>query len=76
MFLKRGVSWSEVLTILPWMFCAYVLLAVAGGRNAHVLLGGFLFVNVPVLDSHLHEKYGAAFDEYASRTWKLIPFVY
>ncbi len=153
-FLKRGVSWSEVFTIAPWMLCIYVLLATTGGQNTSMLgitgatgiilfcggswmnsyaeyarhvwkrrpenrgrlytqrlfrysrhpnylgdllsfsglclisgawvtavipvlmLAGFVFVNVPVLDSHLRDKYGAAFDEYASRTRKLIPFVY
>ncbi len=153
-FLERGVSWSEVFTIAPWMLCIYVLLATAGGQNASILgvtgaagiilfaagswmnsyaeyarnvwkqraenrgrlytqglfrysrhpnylgdllsfsglclisgawvtavipvmmLAGFVFVNIPVLDSHLREKYGAAFDKYANRTRKLIPFVY
>jgi protein-S-isoprenylcysteine O-methyltransferase Ste14 len=37
---------------------------------------GFVFVNIPVLDAHLHDHYGSAFDEYAQRTRKLIPFVY
>jgi steroid 5-alpha reductase family enzyme len=41
-----------------------------------VMLAGFVFVNIPVLDSHLHDHYGAAFDEYAARTAKLIPFLY
>jgi protein-S-isoprenylcysteine O-methyltransferase Ste14 len=41
-----------------------------------IMLGGFIFANIPMLDSHLHEHYGRAFDEYASRTRKLIPFVY
>jgi len=153
-FLKRGVSWSEAFTIVPWILCIYVLLAAAGGRNAGVfgaagfvgaalflagswmnsyaeyarhvwkqrpenrgrlyteglfryarhpnylgdllsfsglclmagawvtavipvlMLAGFVFVNIPVLDRHLREKYGSAFDEYAGRTRKLIPFVY
>lgn len=153
-FLKRGVSWTEVFTVAPWMFCIYVILCVTGGQNTSgfgvtdtvgvvlfvagswmnsyaeyqrnawkqrpqnrgrlytqglfrhvrhpnyfgdllsfsglcfvsrswptalipiIMLAGFVFVNVPVLDSHLHEKYGAEFDEYASRTRKLIPFVY
>jgi protein-S-isoprenylcysteine O-methyltransferase Ste14 len=153
-FVKRGVSWSEVLTIIPWLLCIYVLLAVVGGRNPATLgvpgvigvvlfvvgswvnsyaeytrhlwkqrpenhgrlyteglfrysrhpnyfgdlisfsglclisgswvttpilllmLAGFVFVNVPVLDSHLHERYGEAFDAYATRTRKLIPFLY
>ncbi len=153
-FLKRGVSWSEVFTILPWILCIYLLLAVAGGTNPSamgviggigvvlfvagswmnsyaeyarhrwkqrkenrgrlytqglfrycrhpnylgdllsftglclisgkwltaviptLMLAGFAFVNIPVLDSHLHDNYGAAFDEYARRTRKLVPFVY
>jgi steroid 5-alpha reductase family enzyme len=41
-----------------------------------IMLMGFVFVNVPVLDAHLHDHYGAAFDEYARRTRKLIPFIY
>lgn len=153
-FLKRGVSWSEVFTIAPWLLCIDILLAVTGGTNRRplgvtgivgltlfaagswmnsyseyarrrwkqrpenqgrlytqglftftrhpnylgdllsfsgicfisgawitalipvMMLGGFVFVNIPVLDSHLHGKYGASFDEYAKRTRKLIPFVH
>jgi protein-S-isoprenylcysteine O-methyltransferase Ste14 len=41
-----------------------------------LMLAGFVLVNVPALDEHLDEKYGSAFDEYATRTRKLIPFVY
>jgi protein-S-isoprenylcysteine O-methyltransferase Ste14 len=153
-FLKRGMSWSEVFTIAPWVFCIYVLLGMAGGTNLAplglvgadgvvlfllgswmnsyaeyqrhfwkqcpdhrgklftqglfrmvrhpnylgdlisfsglclmagrwytaavpvLMLCGFVFVNVPVLDAHLREHYGEAFDEYARRTRKLIPFLY
>jgi protein-S-isoprenylcysteine O-methyltransferase Ste14 len=153
-FLKRGVSWSEVFTIVPWMLAIYLLLAIAGGTNLSplgvtggvgviafvvgswmnsyaeyarlvwkripenrgclytlglfrysrhpnylgdlvsfsglclisgawltavipvMMLAGFVFVNIPVLDSHLRDKYGAAFDEYARRARRLIPFVY
>ncbi len=153
-FLKRGVSWSEVFTIAPWMFCIYVLVAATGGQDVRVLgmtgaigvalfaagswmncaaehsrhvwkqrpenrarlytqglfrhlrhpnyfgdlisfsglcfvsaawvtavipvlmLVGFVFVNVPLLDSHLRDKYGEEFYEYASRTRKLIPFMF
>ena len=153
-FLKRGVSWSEVFTIAPWLLCIDLLLSVAAGTNHRALgvpgivglalfasgswvnsyaeyarhgwkqrpenqgrlytqglfrlsrhpnylgdlisfsgiclisgawitvvipvmmLGGFVFVNIPVLDSHLHDKYGAAFEEYAERTRKLVPLVY
>jgi steroid 5-alpha reductase family enzyme len=41
-----------------------------------IMLGGFVFVNIPMLDSHLHDRYGYAFAEYARQTRKLIPFVY
>lgn len=37
-----------------------------------LMLAGFVFVNIPVLDAHLHDHYGTAFDEYARRTRKLI----
>ncbi|MEO6910323.1 MAG: DUF1295 domain-containing protein [Edaphobacter sp.] len=41
-----------------------------------LMLCGFVFANIPMLDAHLHDHYGTAFDEYAERTRKLIPFVY
>jgi len=41
-----------------------------------IMLAGFLFANIPMLDSHLRDHYGEAFDEYAARTSILIPFVY
>lgn len=41
-----------------------------------IMFAGFVFANIPMLDSHLHDHYGAAFDEYAKRTSKLIPFIY
>ncbi len=153
-FLKRGVSWSEVFTIAPWLVGIISFLGVTGGTNPEplgaagiaggvlflagswmntyseyarmqwkwrpenrgrlytgglfrwsrhpnyfgdlvlfsglcmisgawitaivpvLMLAGFVFVNIPVLDSHLHDKYGAQFDEYAKRTRKLIPLVY
>ena len=154
MFLKRGMSWNESLTITVWLLIIVLLLGIAGGTNGapfglagiagvvlfvlgswinsyseyarHVwkrrtenaghlftgsffrysrhpnylgdlllfsglcliagawvtiivpalMLAGFVFVNIPVLDEHLHDHYGSAFDEYAQRTRKLIPFVY
>jgi protein-S-isoprenylcysteine O-methyltransferase Ste14 len=36
----------------------------------------FLIVNIPMLESYLHEKYGNEFDEYSKHTKKFIPFVY
>ena len=41
-----------------------------------LMLCGFVFVNIPVLDAHLRDHYGSAFDEYARRTRKLAPFIY
>ncbi len=41
-----------------------------------IMLGGFVFANIPMLDAHLHDHYGTMFDDYAERTRKLIPFVY
>ena len=41
-----------------------------------IMLAGFVFVNIPMLDAHLSDHYGTAFDAYAERTRKLIPFVY
>lgn len=41
-----------------------------------IMFAGFIFANIPMLDSHLQAHYGPAFDEYAARTRKLIPFVY
>ena len=153
-FLKRGVSWNEVFSIVPWLLCIDLLLAILGGRNGSapgaavaaggvlfvvgswmnsyaeharhewkqraenrgrlytqglfrisrhpnylgdlvsfsglclisgawitavipaIMLAGFVFVNIPALDSHLHDHYGASFDDYAARTARLIPFLY
>lgn len=41
-----------------------------------VMLLGFVFVNIPMLDAHLAERYGLDFAAYARRTRRLIPFVY
>ena len=153
-FLKRGISWSEVFSIAPWLLVIVLLLSVEGGMNANpagaamaigaglfvfgswmnthaewarhawkqqpehrgrlytegwfrwtrhpnylgdvisfsgmcliagawwtavipiVMLAGFVFFNIPILDAHLREHYGPDFEEYARRTKKLVPFVY
>jgi steroid 5-alpha reductase family enzyme len=41
-----------------------------------LMLVRFVFVNIPVLDSHLHDHNGTAVDEYAAHTGKRIPFSY
>ena len=153
-FLKRGVSWSEVFTVAFWLFIFVLFLSIVGGTNRapfgvgtaggvllfvfgswmnsyaeyarHVfkrqrgnegrlyteglfrytrhpnylgdlllfsglclmsgawvtaiapvlMLAGLVFINIPMLDAHLRDRYGSAFDEYARRTRKLVPFVY
>jgi protein-S-isoprenylcysteine O-methyltransferase Ste14 len=37
---------------------------------------GFIFVNIPVLDRHLENKYGDDFIAYKKRTKAFVPFVY
>lgn len=41
-----------------------------------LLFCGFAFYNAPKLDKYLKSKYGPDFDEYASKTKMLIPFIY
>jgi len=36
----------------------------------------FIFVNIPMLDKYLAEKYGEEFEEYGKRTARFIPYVY
>lgn len=36
----------------------------------------FAFYNAPTLDKYLKEKYGKGYDDYASKTKMLIPFIY
>jgi len=40
------------------------------------LFGFFAFYNAPKLDKYLKDKYGNEYDEYASKTKMLIPFIY
>jgi protein-S-isoprenylcysteine O-methyltransferase Ste14 len=153
-FLKRRVSWTETLTIVPWVLSIHISFALLGGTNPapiawrdwlalalyafgsylntgsewsrhawkqrpenqgrlytqglfrlarHInyfgdltlfsgyalltgrmwagivpllMLSGFVFINIPVLDSHLREKCAADFEPYARRTKKLVPYVY
>jgi protein-S-isoprenylcysteine O-methyltransferase Ste14 len=41
-----------------------------------VMIAGFVFFNIPELDRHLQQHYGAEFADYARRTRKFVPFVY
>lgn len=40
------------------------------------IIVNFIVLQIPMLDKHLSERYGAEFREYAKKTKKLIPFVY
>ncbi len=37
---------------------------------------GFVFFHIPALDKYLSKRYPAEFDDYASKTAKLVPFIY
>jgi protein-S-isoprenylcysteine O-methyltransferase Ste14 len=68
-FLKRGVSWAEVFTIVPWVLCIFLLLALAGGTNpgafgVAAFAGAILFVVGSWMNS---------FAEYQRHIWKRKP---
>jgi protein-S-isoprenylcysteine O-methyltransferase Ste14 len=47
-FLKRGVSWTEAFTIVPWLLMIFLLLGITGGTNENragviVVFGAVLF---------------------------------
>lgn len=60
-----------------WVF-AYAM--IAGHWEGYLiplmLLGMFMFFNVPKLDDYLRERYGEAFLRYEAKTKRLIPFIW
>lgn len=40
------------------------------------MTAGFVFVNIPLLERHLKERYGSQFDAYAARTKSFVPFLF
>jgi len=60
------------------IFAGYVL--IAGSFWALIIpalmVFGFIFVNIPMLDGYLKKKYGDQFDAYALHTKKFVPHVY
>jgi steroid 5-alpha reductase family enzyme len=65
-FLKRGVGWSEVSMIAPWLLVIVLLLAIAGGTKGTPIgweasAGGVLFVLGSWMNSYA---------EYARDVWK------
>jgi steroid 5-alpha reductase family enzyme len=68
-FLKRGVGWTEVFTIAPWLLFIVLLLGIAGGTNRNPLgvaasFGVILFVLGSWMNSYA---------EYARHVWKRRP---
>jgi isoprenylcysteine carboxyl methyltransferase (ICMT) family protein YpbQ len=68
-FLKRGVSWTEVFTIAAWMLCIYLLLGISGGTDPEPLgvaavIGVILFLFGSWMNSYA---------EYARHVWKRLP---
>ncbi|AHC14073.1 putative membrane protein [Salinispira pacifica] len=41
-----------------------------------IMTAMFVWIHIPRLDAYLAEKYGREFEDYASRTKKLIPWMY
>jgi steroid 5-alpha reductase family enzyme len=60
------------------LFTGYAL--VTGSAWALVIpvlmAAGFVFLHIPMLDRYLEKKYGAAFEAYAQRTKRYVPYVY
>lgn len=54
-----------LVTGSPW---AFIIPAIMGCM--------FAFLNIPMLDKYLAERYGDAFEQYSKKTAKLVPFVY
>lgn len=46
------------------------------GATLLVLVGSFFWKRVDAEDSVLHDNFGAEWEDWAKRTWKLLPFVY
>lgn len=40
------------------------------------VITGFVFFHIPALDAYLSKRYGTEFDDYATKTAKLVPFIY
>lgn len=65
-FLKRGIGWSEALTIAPWALCIYLLIAIAGGTNQTTLgLPGYFGLVLFATGSWMN-----SYSEYARKAWK------
>ena len=54
-----------LLTTSPWALLVPAVMTV-----------GFVFLHIPMLDRYLATRYGEAFEAWARRTKKFVPFVY
>jgi protein-S-isoprenylcysteine O-methyltransferase Ste14 len=41
-----------------------------------LMIGGFIFLNIPAQDRYLAERYGEEYRSYAARTARLMPYIY
>ena len=41
-----------------------------------LMLLGFVFVNIPMLDRYLRKKYGGEFQQYERQTRHFVPWIY
>jgi protein-S-isoprenylcysteine O-methyltransferase Ste14 len=68
-FLRRGLGWSEVFSVVPWVLFIVLLVSIEGGRNpaplrAVALCGMLLFLAGSWINSRA---------EYTRHVWKLKP---
>jgi protein-S-isoprenylcysteine O-methyltransferase Ste14 len=40
------------------------------------MVGLYVVVNIPMLDSYLQERYNGEFEEYSKKTKKFVPYIY
>lgn len=64
---------GDVLWVAGYAIIAGHLLGIA---IVLLLLGFFMFANIPMLDIYLADRYGNAFADYAAKTKRLIPFIW
>ncbi len=64
---------GDVLWVAGYAIIAGHLLGIA---IVMLLLGFFMFGNIPMLDTYLRQKYGEAFVAYEAETKRLIPFIW
>lgn len=64
---------GDVLWVAGYAIIAGHLLGIA---IVLLLLGFFMFANIPMLDRYLADRYGDAFVDYAASTKRLVPFVW